>query len=390
MTYFSLWPTFFVTLFLLVLIMYLPVPIKKIESGTHIRYRSIDGMRGYLALAVVFTHSQGLYAIIRFNRLIENPSSMYSQLGTMAVHLFFMITSYLFWTKLLNNQGKNEWKQFYLRRLFRLAPLYWLAVFCVVLIVMIESGWQLKVSVNRFVFQIMSWLALGVLPLPDINNRYASFMILFGVTWTLKYEWFYYCMLFPLSFMARSFLRSLIFCLFLLFILYGLDQYVYVSPTYKQFMHVFFTFTVGMLCATVHHRYACRIKLNPLISCITALLILAVLLVKAESLDSLRSILYGLILFCVASGDNFFGVLTFPGSLKLGAVSYDIYLLQGLVFQTVLNIKPLGGFAVASPYNYWLMVWLICSVLMVFAVLAHRLIEKPGINIGNKIIKELF
>jgi peptidoglycan/LPS O-acetylase OafA/YrhL len=56
--------------------------------------------------------------------------------------MFFMITGYLFYSQLLKQKGRPNWKKLYIGRIFRIIPLYWFAVALVVFGVAIHTNWR--------------------------------------------------------------------------------------------------------------------------------------------------------------------------------------------------------------------------------------------------------
>ncbi|RYZ83642.1 MAG: acyltransferase, partial [Proteobacteria bacterium] len=89
------------------------------EAST--RFVSIDGLRGYLAFAVYLHHSCIWYFYLQTGRWEVPPSSLYTMLGQGAVALFFMVTSFLFATKILYSKANRiDWFGFYILRAARL------------------------------------------------------------------------------------------------------------------------------------------------------------------------------------------------------------------------------------------------------------------------------
>ena len=70
------------------------------QDSSRGRYQTIDGLRGFLALSVFIHHSSVWYNYI-VNGVWEIPSSnLFAHLGSTSVSFFFMITSFLFVSKL--------------------------------------------------------------------------------------------------------------------------------------------------------------------------------------------------------------------------------------------------------------------------------------------------
>lgn len=90
------------------------------------RLQSIDAMRGIAILLVLETHllgSPGAFRQIGAPQVVAR----FFENGRAGVDLFFVLSAYLLTTNLLRNRdGANVVGAFYLRRAFRILPLYWL------------------------------------------------------------------------------------------------------------------------------------------------------------------------------------------------------------------------------------------------------------------------
>ena len=98
---------------------------------------------GVMALAVFVSHSSIWYFYLRTGTWDVPPSNVYTQLGQGSVTLFFMITGFLFWSKLLDGrQQPIDWSRLYLSRALRLGPLYLVAVACVMFLSFGRAGFS--------------------------------------------------------------------------------------------------------------------------------------------------------------------------------------------------------------------------------------------------------
>ena len=78
------------------------------------RFSSLDGLRGYLALAVFLHHSAIWYFYLRSAAWALPPSRLYTHFGQSSVALFFMITSLLFWSKIMDGRDRPvDWLRLY-------------------------------------------------------------------------------------------------------------------------------------------------------------------------------------------------------------------------------------------------------------------------------------
>lgn len=86
------------------------------ENNHNIHYPSLDGIRGLAILLVVFLHNFGFMNYFFF--------------GWLGVDLFFVLSGFLITTILVNSLSKaNFLKIFYIRRILRIFPLYYLLLF---------------------------------------------------------------------------------------------------------------------------------------------------------------------------------------------------------------------------------------------------------------------
>src|ERR1700759_5008166 len=89
--------------------MTLIAPVIGITAQQH-RYSSIDGLRAFLALFVFLHHAAMWYYLFHLHVWGQGPSLMYHHFGSTSVALFFMITAFLFFTKLINaSGGEFDW-----------------------------------------------------------------------------------------------------------------------------------------------------------------------------------------------------------------------------------------------------------------------------------------
>ena len=104
------------------------------------RFPNLDGLRAYLALGVVCCHLATLKIDLLDEKLWSWPQNYFLTLaGQGSVAMFFMITGFLFWSKILAAGGKIDALALYKNRFLRIMPLYALFYAVVVTIVAIRS-----------------------------------------------------------------------------------------------------------------------------------------------------------------------------------------------------------------------------------------------------------
>lgn len=343
------------------------------------RHSAIDGLRGLLALSVFVFH------LVLTRRFIETGiwdvpgSRFYALLGPIGVSLFFMITAFLFWGKMLRAKGRPRWHELYVGRLFRIGPMYLFVVLVMLVIVFARTGFQLHEPADVVAGSVLQWLALGMMDTqPDVNGYRAS-LVLASVTWTISYEWVFYASLMATAYFARG-KTHLIFVFGALALCLAGKLLLKVDA-----MGFAVLFLSGMAVASLLHENM-RLRLSHRLSSTIALLCLVVILATSRSgYGTFTAVLLALFFYLVCSGASLFGLLTTTPVNRLGNISYSLYLMQGLVLTLVFAIAPIRNVAMASPQQYWAVGTVCACVLLLCASLGYAFIERPGIAFGKRL-----
>lgn len=154
-----------------------------VTARTHTRYDGIQALRFVAALLVVVMHSTHYAA----ERLVKDTP--FFSPGAAGVDIFFVISGFVM---IISSQPlwsrADGWKQFGLRRIARIVPLYW------ALLTLKVATLLLAPAVLR-VTDITPWAVISsYLFLPSFNHDGEIAPILF-VGWTLNFEMFFYLLL---------------------------------------------------------------------------------------------------------------------------------------------------------------------------------------------------
>ncbi len=161
---------------------------RRAELGSGNRFVAIDGIRGFLAFGVFVHHCGIMWGYSQTGMWSEPGHNFQNQLGKTSVAVFFMITSFLFWGRVVAKNGL-DYRQFFISRFFRIYPLYVFVTLVICVAVGFKTGWHLQEPLHRLMLEVVKWLGFRT---PDINNYIGTPLIVAGVTWTLLYEaWFY-------------------------------------------------------------------------------------------------------------------------------------------------------------------------------------------------------
>jgi peptidoglycan/LPS O-acetylase OafA/YrhL len=356
---------------------------RELESN---RLMPLDGLRGILALSVFFTHAASYY-YFELTRVWDfPPSNFYRQMAVFPVSMFFFITGYLFWSKLMRRQA-FAMRRFWLGRLGRLGPAYIAACSCLFLLTAYVSGFQRHTSVGKLGLQLASWLAFWAGH--EINGVKDSKMWL-GVAWTLHFEWMFYFSIPFLGWFARRRRRTLL----LLGVAMGIGPVLaklsgsgffagHLRPL-TDYTHFFaYAFSVGILVAICPQNRLTRLAQGKTATLLSFAAILITLFVVPPTYGPLESAFLAMPFACVCLGNSWFGLLSSRALRFLGRISYSFYLLHFLGLTIVLMVlRKQGLLAAISPLSYWAIAAGCGMATIVVCAFSYQYLEDPFLHLG--------
>jgi peptidoglycan/LPS O-acetylase OafA/YrhL len=138
----------------------------------------LDALRGFAALCVVFDHGTTLLL-----RPVRDFLYQWLNLGQFGVFVFFLVSGYIIPASL---ERKGSVRGFWTGRLFRLYPMYAVALGLAVITYLTRHG-TIRGAEHHPLQSVLAWLLMlpNLLTGPNVPN----------VTWTLSYEMVFYLLL---------------------------------------------------------------------------------------------------------------------------------------------------------------------------------------------------
>ena len=295
--------------------------------------------------------------------------------GIWGVDIFFVISGFIMMYVTENNQ-----KNFLIKRIIRIVPLYWILTLGVFSIAIFYPDLLNNTTAN------FEHLIKSLFFIPFDKNGSGHFPILF-LGWTLNFEIIFY-ILFSISLIFskknKLILSSVFIVLFLLFNSFLSDKY-FISASYFDF--IFFEFIFGMAAFVIWKKFKNKIPLN-LFNHLIFLLFLFLTTFILNYFYTIRSISYGvpacilLIYFLFFLNDKRFPKIF----VTLGDASYCIYLLHPYIVQSFYKIFEIGkhGLIIESFFTMIITI-LVCLI----SILIYKLIELPiNISLRKKFVKQ--
>ena len=345
-------------------------------AALHSRYETIDGLRGLLGISVFIHHASIWHQYLQTGTWTLTKSNLFNHFGQTSVSLFFMISAFLFTSKLLKSRHeKFDWPQFFISRIFRLVPMYYAALAVIILFVMILSNWQLNGSFPGWLASVFRLMTFEVLGETVLNQHPLANLINAKITWTLRFEWLFY---FSLPLISLLILKKRPSGFYLLL------STVFIAAFYKyhglNYLHDYLSFAGGMLAAFMVNRMPVLSGKNNIAANIIILICFLAIPFFKTSDDIFCKTLIFLIFLLIVSGADLFGIFRSHALKTLGEICYSTYLLHGILLFSVLyfglkteNAKQL------SPTEFCEVIFLITPFLVTTSYLGFRFIEQPAI-----------
>ncbi len=370
-------PLFAVCIYLVAFLTAYLINLKYRSHSTAGRNETIDGLRGFLGLAVFIHHASFWYNYAQVGKWRAPQSNMYIHMGQTSVSFFFMITSFLFISKLLNaKEGSFNWRSFYISRIYRLVPMYFVSILLLFICVMTLSHWTLEVSSIEFAKSVLKWSTFTYFGGSAINNVAETAIVNAGVIWSLPYEWLFYFSLPLMGLFLLSKRPSPVFIVSsLVFVL------AYLVAHKGVVMQHILSFVGGAIAPFIIKYSPKKVNVNTWVA--NGLIVLCLYLIGYfDSANHLLcKILIAFIFTLVALGNSFFGVLTNSTVKFLGDICYTTYLMHGMVLFTVLYWGiGIGQVKQFSPTEYCGVILLMTPLVVLVSFLGYRFVEKPYMN----------
>lgn len=348
---------------------------------SEIRYPEIDGLRGYLAF-FVFLHHSYIWQVFLKTKNWEDPgSNLFNQFGETTVVFFFIITAFLFTTKLFNNKtGNIDWSEYLKSRFFRLFPMYFFSVILIFFIVACLTQFTIRVPFIENLKSTLSWLFFNVSKKnSDLNGLDKTFIINSGITWTLPYEWTFYLLLplIALWFKIKVNLKAVLGFTLLAAIIMLIN---------KSSLRHFMPFTGGIIVAVLLHtkKFEGILKQNKYT--VLALLFLAISVYFFNGgRKPVQIVIDSIVFLIIASGNNFFGILSSSFSRKFGQITYSLYLLHGIllfiIFRFIIGFERAE---ILTNAEFWLIIIATVFPLILICQLTFKYIELPLMSLAKR------
>jgi peptidoglycan/LPS O-acetylase OafA/YrhL len=335
------------------------------------RFPALDGLRAVAAVMVVFEHFGG--------------KTWHPVAGWLGVQLFFVLSGFLITTLALREEsrkGRASVRNFYLRRVFRLMPVYYVVLGATALLYYWRDEWQLTAMA-----ELLPYYA-------TFNNEYIAYGHVFGHSWTLAIEQKFYLVWPLLAFAAgvvpmRRRLGIAFGAIALLVAAMTVPFYTYGTSSYIVIL-------MGCALAIVLHDPKGFALLRGLTRPWLGFVFLPLLVlvhfsaywqIGLTGADTSVVLSYGLVvcllLPSVLGGGPLVRFFSTRPMSFIGERSYSLYLAQQLAAMVVAATFPM--FRIERTFT----AVVVTAVAIMIADLLFRWVEQPMIEVGRRVVARL-
>lgn len=357
------------------------------ESPQKVHFKGLDTLRAIAAIVVVVSHIE----LIKSRNGIPALNIHYLKLPDdhLAVILFFILSGFLITYLLMKEKEDNgsiSFKNFYLRRIFRIWPVYYLVI--ILSFILFNP---------KYTFKTIA-LCLGVFP-----NIASALNIEWDVSpqiWSIGVEEQFYLFWPLLIYIIPK--NKLLTCLLVFFIAYTIlphairftNGFTFKSEELNMFTDKFFPqskFNCMSLGGIFGYLYALKRKelgffYKGIIAYPSIILSFALWFTAfkiANFNDVLYSILFGIMILNVATNKNLKINLDFKPLNFLGKISYGIYMYHWIIILLVIKFIPTN--LIANHLTYNIILYLTVLGLSIFvAFISFKTIERYFLGLKNK------
>lgn len=349
----------------------------------------IDALRGLAILGVIMVHS------ISDSNLPFIVERIFGQ-GARGVQLFYLASAFTLFLSFSNRIDKenNPIRNFFLRRFFRIAPIYYLGIVYYLFQDGIGERYWLGDEKSISIFNILSNFTF--------THGFSPYFInsLVPGGWSIAVEMLFYCIL-PLLFLKikninqafNFFLFSIILKLLLHLILFKLPI-IDSASLWSEYLFLYFpsqlpVFSLGILLyfVIIQNQKLSELSGKSLLL-FSGLLILE--LATGKHIILPNHILYGLAFFLFALGLSRFHLTLIinPIITYIGKLSFSMYISHFAVIFWLTKWNYINFFA-NEILNYISKFFLVTTVTVFIASILYKIIEIPFQNFSKKIITNM-
>lgn len=370
-------------------------------SSPKIYFPGLNGLRFFAALAVMITHVELLKSQCGFPARWDLP--FFHEAGSLGVYFFFVLSGYLITYLLMaekQHTGTISIKAFYLRRILRIWPLYFLLVILGFFVFphfdILTLSWHQKFFNESFTLKIVLFLAM----LPNLALSMFPAVSHIGQLWSIGVEEQFYALWPWIVDKSRNLLRTIIATGLIIVLIKALVLLIVRMYPDSHALQVLKTFAAttkmesmaigaaGAWLAFHRREKWLRVIFHPLLQAGAYLLIPVLIFFTPDVVQDGVHLLYSLSFLVIImnvslNGGSFLKLenrlMNFLGEISYGLYMYHMFIIVlviRLIYPYLSRISPL--LADAGVYSGAILLTVLVSAV------SYRYFERPFIRLKRR------
>ncbi len=355
------------------------------QANDRIYFPELDGLR-FFAFLLVFIHHHPFFGNIPY-------LSFFHKHGGVGVDLFFVLSAFLFTKLLIAEYNKTQtisFKKFYIRRIFRIWPIYYLFVAAVVSLYYFKNG-AISEDIKTRLFGLLTFTDNIFTSINGFNSiPFTSHL------WTIAFEeQFYIFIPFLIYFLVKSSFKTKISALISSFFIFSLIKFLFIynaapHPTIWALPITHFeSIMFGIIIGFGGFDFLLK-KINALLIGVISLFLFLLLKFLTPYDETTYLLFLTLLLVGVSMSFILFSVLNNSGLKKflsgrflvfMGKRSYGLYLYHIIANGTVsFMILHIQGMPSHPAFTFILSL----IITITLSVISYKIIETPFLKLKKK------
>jgi len=357
------------------------------QTGNHLDY--VDALRGLAILSVIMAHAN------HYGKTTSNIIGDFANTGAMGVQLFYLASAFTLFLSMKSRMSKEKYptRNFFIRRFFRIAPMYYIAIIYYLWQNGLGAQYWLGDATHISVTNILS----NVFFLHGFNPYWINSIVPGG--WSIAVEMMFYAIL-PFLFLkikniyqAFNFLTITILANFILRMILKKFDPTNSVDLWDNYLYFYlpnqlpvFTLGIMMFFIIIERQSLKEISGKSLL--ILSFVLLGQLFIGKSILSSPVIFGTGFLTLAIAISRYKFKLIVNPIITYIGKISFSMYLVHFAVLNWLMNFH-LIDFVRNETFNYCIRLTLVVILTMIFSTFFYHTIEIPFQKTGKKIINKI-
>lgn len=353
------------------------------------KYEYIDSLRGIAILLAIMLHVQFISGLSPAMSFFSPAIRSFIGTGFVGINLFFIVSAF---TLTMSHQRRqfeeHATRNFFIRRFFRIAPMYYLAI--------------LYFTFSSYLGFDFTNMNLGNIPKKELflniifaNGFFPKYIHNYVPGgWSITVEFTFYA-IFPLLFSRIKTINSAFLFTFATLLFSSIADMIIrgYDPHQERFLRLYIiaqlpVFSLGMLAYRVLTEKLSEVKVSTLACLAVTILVYCYIPV---SHDFLFSIVFFFLILVLSQKQ--YRLLSNKILARIGKVSFSMYLLHFVVLTIVNRLNCFSWVKItdsASAGLYYVLGYIfLVAIAFIFSNITYKFIEVPGQNLGRKLIEKL-